>query len=233
MANHEEMGLGVPRLIIDIHTHTFPTSVDSFITADELIEEAKRIGLDGVCITDHDGFWDHSEVDELSKRHNFLVIPGCEVTTEDGHILVYGLKNYIFGMHRASFVNNHVEREGGAMVVAHPYRRTYRKQADTDQAAYYEMLERASRNSIFDIIDGVEVLNSRGTEEENAFSSEMAKWFDLPGTGASDAHRLEDLGTFATEFERDISGLDDLIVELKSGRFSPIVLSHPTKPHQH
>lgn len=211
-------------MIIDIHTHTFPTSVDSFITADELIEEAKRIGLDGICITDHDGFWDHSEVESLSKRHDFLVIPGCEVTTEDGHLLVYGLQNYIFGMHRASFVKRHVEKENGAMVVAHPYRRTYRKNADTDQAAYYEMLERASRNAIFEIIDAVEVLNSRGSEEENAFSHEMAKWFDLPGTGASDAHRLEDLGTFATEFERPITGLDDLIEELKSGRFSPIVL---------
>ena len=103
-------------MIIDIHTHTYPTSVDSFIDADELIEEAKRIGLDGVCITDHewdracghcitdhDGFWDHREVEDLSKRHNFLVLPGCEVTTEEGHVLVYGLRRYIFGMHRAGF----------------------------------------------------------------------------------------------------------------------------------
>ena len=64
-------------LIIDIHTHTYPTSVDSFIDADELIEEAKRIGLDGVCITDHDGFWDHREVEDLSKRHSFLVLPAA------------------------------------------------------------------------------------------------------------------------------------------------------------
>ncbi|MCH8311307.1 MAG: hypothetical protein IIB17_12545, partial [Chloroflexi bacterium] len=103
----------------------------------------------------------------------------------------------------------------------------------TDQAAYYEMLERASRNTIFEIINGVEVLNSRGSPEENAFSHEIAKWFDLPGTGASDAHRLEDLGTFATEFERKITGLDDLIEELKSGRFSPIVLNYRTGSHQH
>ena len=212
------------RLIIDIHTHTFPTSVDSFITADELIEEAKRIGLDGVCITDHDGFWDHTEVEELSTRHNFLVIPGCEVTTEDGHLLVYGLQNYIFGMHRASFVKQHVEKEGGAIVVAHPYRRTYREHANTDHAAYYDMLERASKNTVFDIVDGVEVLNGRGSKEENAFSHEIANRLDLPGTGASDAHRLDDLGTFATEFKRKITGLGDLIEALKTGSFDSIVL---------
>ena len=218
-------------MIIDIHTHTYPTSVDSFIDADELIEEAKRIGLDGVCITDHDGFWDHREVEDLSRRHDFLVLSGCEVTTEEGHLLVYGLQKYIFGMHRATFVKEKLDMEQGAMVVAHPYRRTYRKGADVSQAAYHEMVERAARNNVFGMVDGVEVFNGRGLPEENAFSHEMAKWFGLPGTGASDAHNLEDLGSFATEFERRIASLDDLITELRAGRFKPIVLdrerAHP------
>jgi predicted metal-dependent phosphoesterase TrpH len=217
-------------LIIDIHTHTYPTSVDSYIEADELIEQAKSIGLDGVCITDHDGFWDHREVDDLSKRHNFLVLPGCEVTTEEGHLLVYGLRKYIFGMHRATFVKDKLDREEGVMVVAHPYRRTYRKGAHTSDSAYHEMLERASRNHVFDMVNGVEVMNGRGLAEENAFSRDLAKWFDLPGTGASDAHKLEDIGTFATEFERRITCLDDLITELRAGRFRPIVLDKARSP---
>ena len=220
-------------MIIDIHTHTYPTSVDSFIDADELIEEAKRIGLDGVCITDHDGFWDHREVEDLSRRHDFLVLSGCEVTTEEGHLLVYGLHKYIFGMHRATFVKEKLDREQGAMVVAHPYRRTYRKDAHVSQAAYHEMVERAARNEVFGMVDAVEVFNGRGLSEENAFSHEMARRFDLPGTGASDAHNLEDLGSFATEFERRITSLDDLITELREGRFKPIVLdrerAHPAQ----
>ena len=44
-------------MIIDIHTHTYPTSDDSLLTPDQLVEESKRAGLDGICITDHDGFW--------------------------------------------------------------------------------------------------------------------------------------------------------------------------------
>ena len=211
-------------MIIDIHTHTYPTSVDSFIDADELIEEAKRIGLDGICITDHDGFWDHREVEDLSRRHDFLVLPGCEVTTEEGHLLVYGLHRYIFGMHRATFVKEKLDRERGAMVVAHPYRRTYRKSADISRAAYYEMVERAARNEVFGMVDAVEVFNGRGMPDENAFSHEMARRFGLPGTGASDAHKLEDLGSFATEFDRRITSLDDLILELRAGRFKPAVL---------
>ena len=211
-------------MIIDIHTHTYPTSVDSFIDADDLIEEAKRIGLDGICITDHDGFWDHGEVEDLSRRHDFLVLPGCEVTTEEGHLLVYGLQNYIFGMHRATFVKEKLDSEQGAMVVAHPYRRTYRKSAHVSKAAYHEMVERAARNEVFGMVNAVEVFNGRGLPEENAFSHEMARRFGLPGTGASDAHKLEDLGSFATEFDRRITSLDDLIAELRAGRFKPVVL---------
>ena len=211
-------------MIIDIHTHTYPTSVDSFIEADELIEEAKRIGLDGVCITDHDGFWDHREVEYLSKRHDFLVLPGCEVTTEEGHLLVYGLKKYIFGMHRASFVKDKLDIERGAMIVAHPYRRVYRKGAHTSEEAYAEMIERASRNRAFDMADGVEIINGRGLPEENAFSHDLAHRFGMPGSGASDAHRLEDLGACATEFERRIESLNDLITEIRAGRFRAIAL---------
>ena len=211
-------------MIIDIHTHTYPTSVDSFIEADELIEEAKRIGLDGVCITDHDGFWDHREVEYLSKRHDFLVLPGCEVTTEEGHLLVYGLRKYIFGMHRAAFVKDKLDKERGAMIVAHPYRRVYRKGAHTSEEAYAEMIERGSRNRAFDMADGIEIMNGRGLPEENAFSRDLALRFGMPGSGASDAHRLEDIGSFATEFERRIASLDDLITEIRAGRFRAVAL---------
>ena len=211
-------------MIIDIHTHTYPTSDDSSLTPEHLIDRAKSLGLDGVCITDHDGFWSPQEIAKLSQDHNFLVLPGCEVTTEEGHLLVYGLEKYIFGMHRATFVRDLVDKAGGAIVVAHPYRRTYREQTASTPAAYEEMLDRACRNTVFPLVDAVEVLNGRGSTEENAFSQEIADRFDMRGTGASDAHRLEDLGSFATEFQRPIECLDDLIRELRVGRFSPGVL---------
>ena len=215
-------------MIIDIHTHTYPTSIDSQLSAEELIKESKRLGLDGICITDHDGFWDHEEVFELSREHDYLVLPGCEVTTEEGHLLVYGLSKYIFGMHRASVVKQMVDEAGGVMVVAHPYRRVYRENADKDDASYDEMLDRAARNEVFGKVNAVEVLNSRGSEQENAFSLEIAKRFGLKGTGASDAHKLADIGTFATEFERPIRCLEEFIQEIKAGRFSPVVMSKQT-----
>ncbi len=215
-------------MIIDIHTHTYPTSIDSQLSPEELIKESKRLGLDGICLTDHDGFWNPEEVLALGREHNFLVLPGCEVTTEEGHLLVYGLSKYIFGMHRAALVKQMVDEAGGVMVVAHPYRRVYREHADKDDASYDEMLDRAARNEVFEKVNAVEVLNSRGSEQENAFSLDVAKRFGLKGTGASDAHKLADIGTFATDFERPISCLEEFIQEIKAGRFSPVVMSKQT-----
>lgn len=211
-------------LIIDIHTHTYPTSDDSTLTPEELIGKSKRIGLDGVCITDHDRFWTPKDIAALARKHDFLVLPGCEVTTEEGHILVYGLREYIFGMHKASFVKELVDDAGGAMVVAHPYRRVYRKQAHTSDAAYEEMMSRACANPAFDMVDAVEVRNGRGSLDENLFAEDIAERYGLAGTGASDAHSLAEVGTYATRFYQPIRCLDDLIDALKSGRHSALAV---------
>ena len=154
-------------MIIDIHTHTYPGSDDSFLTPEQLVAEAKRLGLDGVCITEHDGFWAAEDIDRLSRTFDFPIFPGCEVTTEDGHLLVYGLRKYIFGMHRSSFVKRLVDEAGGAIVVAHPYRRTFRPDESETPEGYDRMLDRACRNDAFSLSDAVEVLNGRGSEREN------------------------------------------------------------------
>ena len=62
-------------MLIDLHTHTKPLSWDSLLSADDLVAMAKRAGLDGVCLTEHDMFWDHEKAAGLCRRHNFLVIP--------------------------------------------------------------------------------------------------------------------------------------------------------------
>lgn len=212
-------------MLIDLHTHTYPKSADSSISPAQLVIEAKRVGLDGICLTDHDGFWDARSLQGLGREHDLLIFPGCEVTTEEGHLLVFGLNRYIFGMHRASYVRGLVDRAGGVIIVAHPYRRSFREEeANTAKAAYLSMVERACRNSIFSVADCVEVLNGRGSDGENAFSLEISKRFGLKGTGGSDAHRVEELGTFATEFPGSVKTLAQLIHAFKEGRFEPVTL---------
>src|SRR3989304_311493 len=103
-------------MLIDLHTHTHPLSHDSLLSPDDLIDAAKEAGLDGVCLTEHDFFWEPETAADLSRRHNFLVIPGIEVNTEDGHIVVFGLEKYVYGMHRMRELAALVEQAGGGMI---------------------------------------------------------------------------------------------------------------------
>jgi len=207
-------------MLIDLHTHTHPLSHDSLLSPDELIEAAKAARLDGVCLTEHDFFWDPAEAAALSKRHNFLIIPGIEVNTEDGHIVVFGLERFVYGMHRLRELARLAEAAGAVMIAAHPYRRQLPFEL-RHVGDWTDALERAVANPANAHVTAIETCNGRGSDRENAFSGEIARRLSLPTIAASDAHERKDIGSVATEFERNITGLQDLITELKAGRFRP------------
>jgi predicted metal-dependent phosphoesterase TrpH len=211
-------------MLIDIHTHTVPLSDDSDMAPSELIERARAVGLDGVCLTEHDAFWKHDDVEALGRRHGFLVLPGAELNTEEEHLLVFGLEKWVIGMSRADFVMELVDRAGGATVVAHPFRRKILKNGDPDNNRYNREMDRACKNPLFRAADAIEVLNARGDDRQNAFSQELAQRLDKPGVGGSDAHEPGEIGFVATEFERRITDLDEFIAELKAGRCRAVSL---------
>ena len=210
--------------MIDLHVHTYPKSDDAFMGADDLVQAAKAAGLDGVCLTDHDSFWDLDEVDALSRRHDFLVLPGSEINTDTGHVLVFGLKQYVFGLHKPDFLRAAIANEGAVLIAAHPYRRRFLEEPGKQPAARKEMLERAGTDGLFEFCDAIEAVNGRGTPMENSFSHDLGNLLGSRMTGGSDAHRVEQLGTAATRFQHAITGLDDLIRELREGRFQPVDL---------
>ena len=210
-------------MLIDLHTHTRPISWDSSVTPDELIERSKAAGIDGVCLTEHDYFWDPEDLRALARRHDFLVLPAIEINTEDGHILVYGIDRYVYGMHRSQELAAHVERAGGVMVAAHPYRRYmpwYYLEEDDMNAA----LQRALRNPAFKRCVALETAHGRASPEQNDFSRRLCELLGMPGTGGSDAHQQSHVGRCATRFERRISDLAGLVQELKAGRFQAVSL---------
>ncbi len=210
-------------MLIDLHTHTYPLSHDSDLTPDRLIEAARKAGLDGVCLTEHDFFWENEKAAELGRRHNFLVIPGIEVNTEHGHVVVFGLEEFVYGMHRLGELVEMVEAAGGAMIAAHPYRRQLPFEL-TQEGDWSEALERTSDNEAYRHVHAIETLNGRGTERQNAFSAAVCERHRLAEAAGSDAHSVVDVGTCATEFEAKIAGLGDLIAGLKTGRFRPLSL---------
>jgi predicted metal-dependent phosphoesterase TrpH len=210
-------------MLIDLHTHTRPLSWDSFLHPDELVERSKQAGLDGICLSEHDYFWKPEDVEDLAKRHDYLVLPAIEINTDDGHMLAYGLDKYVYGMHRSHELAHHIEQADGAMIGAHPYRRQMPWYLDNERD-YREALQRASRNPAYKYCLALETLNGRGSEKENEFSRRLCEHMGMNATAGTDAHALADIGRCATFFERDIGSLEELIEELKSGRFWPVDL---------
>ena len=207
-------------LLIDLHTHSYPQSDDAFMAVDELIDTARSRGLDGVCLTDHDRFWTEAKTRELSKKHQFLVLSGSEINTDAGHVLVFGLEEYVFGLHKPNFLL------GGVMVAAHPHRRRFLEDPGHVPEMREEMLETATRDRIFQMCQAVEGLNGRATPVQNSFSHDLTLRLGAKMAAGSDAHRPHQLGTAATMFEREITDLAGLIEELKAGRFRAMDLTN-------
>ena len=207
-------------MLIDLHNHTSKYSDDSLLSPEHLIEVAKKAGLDGIAVTEHDFFWDHDELVDIGKRMDFLVIPGVEINTDEGHLLVFGLDHYVFGMHKTLFLKDLVDKSGGAMLAAHPYRRRFRPEFK-DAEEYERMLQKASTNSMLAIVEGVEVNNGRGSEQENAFATELCRRLNLKGVATSDSHQTHDIAKKWYAVRASDLGLEDLITELKAGRFQP------------
>jgi hypothetical protein len=215
-------------MLIDLHTHTKPRSWDSFLTPDEMVDHAKEAGLDAMVLAEHDWAWEQEEVDDLAKRHEFTVIRAMEINTEDGHILVFGLHEYRFGMHRSNELAEFVAEVDGVMLAAHPYRRQMPWKPD-DEQEYEDALIRAELNPSYRFVSGIEILNGRGKLDENEFSTRLQQRMYLPATAASDTHQFDEkeqhMGRAATYFERDIQNEQDLIEALRTGRFWPLDLT--------
>ena len=211
---------GSKRMIIDIHTHSYPASSCSSVSEDQLIEEAKQIGLDGICLTDHNFVWNTDRIKALSQKHGFLVLRGNEITTDQGHMLVFGLDTNIGskGIIKLDELKQQVKEADGFMAVAHPFRGflTF----GVEQLGLN--VEKAMERPLFKYVDAIEVMNGKVTKEENDFASEVAAGLGLPGIGGSDAHKASEVGVYATRFQGSIADEKDLIDMLKSGKFSPV-----------
>ena len=205
-------------LAIDLHVHTSEASPCSSAPLGDLVTEAKRIGLDGICLTDHNHVWDPKTLAELRQRHDFLILRGNEIATDQGDMLVFGFDGDIKGVMRLDELRRKVLKTGGFIIAAHPFRGFL-----TFGIGQLGLTpEKAMERPLFQHVDAVEVLNSKVSDKENRFSSQVAAGLGLPGTGGSDAHEVEEVGVYATRFSDTITNEEELVGALKGGSYSPI-----------
>ena len=194
--------------VIDMHVHTFPASRCSRLKVPELLSKASAVGLDGVCITDHNSFNGGREALKLQEAYDVKVFLGIEVDTRDGQVLIFGVEEDIPIYLPVVEILDFVHERGGVVVAAHPFRPFI-----------------GLGDLVYEVeLDGIEVLNPNCTPDENFKAKTAAEILKIAGIGGSDAHIKERLGTVATSFEKEIEDEEDLIFSIKERRCKPINL---------
>jgi predicted metal-dependent phosphoesterase TrpH len=202
---------------VDLHTHTRHGSNCSYMEPAELLRRARLVGLDAVCITEHNAAWDEPGLRALAKESPPLVFAGVEVSTELGDVLVFGANGVLHGVGRAAELREVVDGAGGVMIAAHPFRRFF-------VPGVLPSVDEALANRLFGLVDAVEVFNGVGSRREQDFAIEVASRLSMPAVAGSDSHAPHTLGCCYTAFERPLATVEDLIRELRAGRLKAL---HP------
>src|ERR1700675_4963270 len=140
---------------IDLHTHTF-FSGDGVSSPEENIAAAREKGLHGFAITDHNTC---DAITYLLEKglmredglpvNDFLIIPGVEVTTAEGHLLCIGAVLPDLKGRPALEVCHHIHEAGGIAIPPHAY----------------DLFRAGIRENVLNTlpIDAVEVFNAAST----------------------------------------------------------------------
>ncbi len=214
----------MPGTIVDMHVHTVRGAADSSLTPDQLIAEAKRIGLGGVNLSEHDRLWDPHDIDDFGRRSGLFVSRGMEVSTDMGHCIVVGLERYVPGIRRARELRAAVDYAGGFMIAAHPFRHFFDPvHFRRDGRPPFDLTpeQAAERMPIFQLADELEVANGGCTPRENQFALRVARVLGKRGIGASDCHSTQGVGCFTTVFKEGLASQEQMLALLKAGRYYP------------
>lgn len=187
----------------DLHVHSFH-SKDACDPPEALVEAAVKAGLHGIAITDHDSCDAHLPARPISAPEGFLVVPGVEVGTAEGHLLCIGATLPRMKGRPAREVAAAIHAAGGIAIPAHPF--------DTWRAG----IRPATLDSLD--ISALEVFNAAVTSpKHNTLALAYAKQRGLSQTASSDAHHASAVGTAFTEFDMDELSLPSLLAAIRKG----------------
>ena len=229
-------------MYLDFHTHGKLAKYLPFSTeyTDWLLGEAKRAGLDAICLTEHfntqqfDILYSYIASRGMPEGDSFVidglrVFPGMETDiAEGGHVLCLGPMDAIRALNRRLEPHKGKERrlpfaqladlfaEYPLLVGAgHPFRAGgHIPELPEAQLARLDFLD----------LNGKDVAEDRARTEELTYA--LARRLGLPVVAGSDTHQAVQYGCIRTRFERDdITTVAALAGEIRAGRYEIVV--HP------
>lgn len=190
---------------VDLHTHSRffhlpPESAPRFdpIGVRLSLEFAKRRGLDGLAVTNHDFFKEETLVDERC-------LPGIEISTTRGHLLVVGPDPPARtrpGELDPSAAVELAHDNNCAAIIAHPFRNSSLRNSEAS----------------FDAIE----INGKHPEYRRRVSA-IASERDLPIVGGSDAHFPFEVGRVSTRLDVDRLNPTAVVTAIREGRVEPTI----------
>ncbi len=198
---------------IDLHCHS-KYSHDNYLDPEDLIEEAVTKGLDGICFTEHYSIAASLQVERIGVPDGFYVFRGLEISTNQGHMLVYGLKDDTWNIwSRNNYLDlgeviSIVHKLGGICAPAHPFRGW-----DSIGEAVLEI----------DAFDAIETHNGQCSISENQKAEKIANIKNIPSVGGSDCHIKGQVGVAYTEFKNPVFTINQLVTEIKNNNCKGVI----------
>jgi predicted metal-dependent phosphoesterase TrpH len=198
--------------LADLHMHTI-YSYDGTASIPDVLARAKKEGLNVIAITDHDEIRGALKAMELAPEFGIEVIPGIEISTDDGHLLGLFITEKVKPGLSLEETVLRVGKLGGICIAPHPMAGGMGMKS---LSAY--TISKALRNpAVGEVLIGIETYNATTIDRlGNTYAHILANRLDIGQTGSSDAHVVEAIGLGATEFEGHSA--KDLLSALSKGK---------------
>jgi hypothetical protein len=188
----------------DLHIHT-KYSFDSSINPKSLVDELySHKSIKVIAITDHNTVEGYRKVRELASAYSdILVIPGIEIGTPMGDLIVLGTDEAPPKPWDVNDVISFAKEKDGVVIVPHPYRE-------------YGLGSSAKLYAV----DAIETLNGSTSLHANKLAKTLANEMGLPGVAGSDAHNIDELWTVRNEIQASLD-VDEVLRAIKNGLVKP------------
>ena len=194
---------GSHMLKVDLHLHSC-FSNDAVGTPEDLMKVLQKRGLQGMALTDHNTIEGCRKMQTIRQK-DFLVIPGIEISTADGHLLGLNVTENIPRNLSVEETVEHVIDLGGEPIVPHLFRLL--------SGIKKEKLKTIQKN-----ISAIEVFNGCSVPATNLKTAKIARAWNLGGTGGSDSHDPAYAGFAYTVVDSTDCRIDSVLSEIRKKR---------------